>query len=162
MKNIYKKNNNNHITMRFNLKNPILIFLVLIIIAGCSNQTEENLTKNNISKENFNDENLIIEENNQLDKINENSNLSEIEKFALYEAKNFCNLIKASFNEDFELLMLAMEESEKTANELGFSQSEIENLTLKYEEDLEFQEKVLINVNQICPEDFATMLSLEE
>lgn len=150
--------------MKLNLKNSFLLMLLVLIIAGCSSPSEnvEIIQEETTDMEQEENSPAINQENLDEDYIFvPESNFEQRETFALFQARNVCNMFKASQEDSMEAVIQAMGESEQIALELGLNMEEIEELTLQYEDDYDFQESVLIKTSEICPEEFEMIMSTQ-
>ncbi len=79
--------------------------------------------------------------------------LSEKEKFAKFSADLSCTMVDELENsESLEDAFSALGKTESVMDEYSYSEEEVQELTLKYENDSEFQNLALEYMEEFCPE----------
>ncbi len=86
--------------------------------------------------------------------------LSEKEKFAKFSADLSCTMIEElESSENLEDAFSTLNEAEDVMQKYDYTEEEVQELTLKYENDSEFQNLALDYLEEFCP-DFASEIDL--
>lgn len=123
-------------------KSLFLLLLLFFLISGCALVDEDD---------------YLVEENNTINEEIEEV-LSEYDILVIYQAELFCSMMNASLSEDYKALETAVLRGEEVAQDLGFSVEYLDNLSLRYETDINFQNSVLVEVENLCNDIFLTYL----
>lgn len=117
--------------MRHKLITTILISLLLLSVIGCGSNTTNQITQEGTTS------------------ATKTTGTSEMQKYAEFEAEFACKLLGV---EDASEVMNIMADFANLAEKHDFSAERIEDLKLDYEDSLEFQNILMTEMKNQCPE----------
>lgn len=137
-----------------------ILILVLLIFSGCSTSNVEDNTNVQAQEEQEQIEQEapinLVEENPievfEETPVEEDTSLSEYEKYVKVESEMACYLIEEGANqEDPNAIMELMAEYQRIATSYGFTEQRAQEMVEQYQQDDGFRQDVLQEMLTICP-----------
>lgn len=113
-----------------------LFLLIIVLLSGCSSQVDQQ-----VSNESSNEDFEVSDD--------------EYQRFLMYQANTSCNYFEAVENDDIDALTQSMIYAEEIALKNNLSSQRTSELNYHFEENLTFQEDLILKIDELCPEVFS-------
>ncbi|MCF7799045.1 hypothetical protein K9M74_04015 [Candidatus Woesearchaeota archaeon] len=119
------------------------LLVIILVLTGCTSNPETS------EFDDLSVANKVVADDSFVDDV--------MITYAELEAKIGCEVTKAGLKEDQEALLAAMSNAAVYAEEYGFTQEELLNLSLHYQNNEDFAFLVLDNMREFCSDVVETL-----